>query len=65
MLPRCAHIFKLLTDQSVTTYFMDRQIEKGVCKMCLLMAADALAACFDHNKWFGIHTNASDFQLGM
>ncbi len=22
-------------------------------------------ACPDHNKWFGIHTNASDFQLGM
>ena len=21
-------------------------------------------ACPDHNKWFGIHTNASDFQLG-
>ncbi len=30
--------------------------------MHLLMAADALAACPDHNKWFGIH--ASDFQLG-
>ncbi len=21
-------------------------------------------ACLDHNKWFSIHTNASDFQLG-
>jgi hypothetical protein len=33
--------------------------------MHLLMAADALAAYPDHNKWFGIHTNASDFKLGM
>ena len=22
-------------------------------------------ACSDHNKWFSIHTNTSDFQLGM
>jgi hypothetical protein len=50
-------------DQSgLTTYFMDRQNAKGVCKMHLLMADDALAACPNHNKWFSIHTNASDFQ---
>ncbi len=28
------------------------------------MAANALAAYPNHNKWFDIHTNASVFQLG-
>ncbi len=65
MLPSWACILKPLTDQSsLTTYFMDRRNAKGICKMCLLMAANALAVCPDHNKWFSIHTNASDFQLG-
>jgi hypothetical protein len=32
--------------------------------MCLLMAADALAADPDHNKQFDMYTDASDFQLG-
>jgi hypothetical protein len=65
MLPSCAHILKPLIDQaSLTTNFIDRQNAKSVCKMRLLTAANALAACPDHRKWFGIHTNASDFQLG-
>ncbi len=33
-------------------------------KMHLLMAANALAAYPDHNKWFDVYTDASDFQLG-
>jgi hypothetical protein len=33
-------------------------------KMRLLMAANALAAYPDHNKWFNIYTDASEFQLG-
>jgi hypothetical protein len=32
--------------------------------MCLLMAADALAAYPDHNKRHDVYTDASDFQLG-
>jgi hypothetical protein len=32
--------------------------------MRLLMAADALAAYPDHNKWVNVYTDASDFQLG-
>jgi hypothetical protein len=30
----------------------------------LLMAADALAAYPDHNKWFNLYIDTSDFQLG-
>ncbi len=32
--------------------------------MRLLMAANALEAYLDHNKWFDIFTDASEFQLG-
>jgi hypothetical protein len=32
--------------------------------MRLLMDANALAAYLNHNKWFDIYTDASDFQLG-
>ncbi len=32
--------------------------------MRLLIAVDALAAYPDHNKWFDVYTDASDFQLG-
>jgi hypothetical protein len=38
-------------------------MQKTFDKMRLLMAADALAAYPDHNKWFDVHTDASDFQL--
>ncbi len=38
-------------------------MQKAFNKMRLLMAADALAAYPDHNKWFDVYTDASDFQL--
>jgi hypothetical protein len=67
MWPSCAHILKLLTDQSgfkkkAPIKWTD-EMQKSFDKMPLLMAADALAAYLDHNKWFNIYTDASDFQL--
>ncbi len=40
------------------------QIQKALNKMRLLMAGNALAAYPDHNKWFNVYTDTSDFQLG-
>ena len=37
---------------------------KHLNEMCALMAADAPVAYTDHNKWFDIYTDASDFQVG-
>jgi hypothetical protein len=63
MWPSCAHILKPLTDNPVCKRKLllngQMKCKKAFDKMCLLMAADALAAYPDHNKWF-----ASDFQLG-
>ncbi len=39
-------------------------MQQSFNKMCLLMAADALAAYPNHNKRFDVYTDASDFQLG-
>ncbi len=39
-------------------------MQKKFDKMCLLIAADALAAYPDHNKRFNVYTDTSDFQLG-
>jgi hypothetical protein len=39
-------------------------MQKAFDKMRLLMAADARAAYPNHNKWFDVNTDASDFQLG-
>jgi hypothetical protein len=68
MWPSCAHILKLLTDQSglkkKTPIKQTDEMQKAINKMRLLMAANALAAYLDHNKWFDIYTDASDFQLG-
>ena len=33
-------------------------------KMCALMMADALADYQDHNTWFDVNKDASDYQLG-
>jgi hypothetical protein len=62
------HILKPLTDQfglkkKAHIKWTDK-MQKRFDKMRLLMAANALAAYPDHNKWFGVHTDASDFQLG-
>jgi hypothetical protein len=64
----CAHILKILTDQSslkkrAPIKWTD-EMQKAFDKICLLMAANALAAYPDHNKRFNIYTDASDFQLG-
>ncbi len=68
MWPSRAHILKPLTDQSglkkkAPIKWTD-EMQKAFNKMRLLMAADALAAYLDHNKWFSIYTDPSDFQLG-
>ncbi len=39
-------------------------MQQAFDKMRLLMAADALAAYPDHNKWGEVYTDASDFQVG-
>jgi hypothetical protein len=68
MWPSCAHILKPLTDQSglkkKAPNKWTAEMQKAFDKMHLLMAANALAAYLDHNKWKNIHTDASDFQLG-
>jgi hypothetical protein len=68
MWPSHAHTLKPLTDLSglkkrAPIKWTD-EMQKAFDKMCLLMAADALAAYPDHNKRFNIYTDASDFQLG-
>jgi hypothetical protein len=68
MWPSHAHILKPLTDQSglkkrAPIKWTD-EMQKALDKTRLLMAADALAACTDHNKRFDLYTDASDLQLG-
>ncbi len=68
MWPSCALILTPLRDQSclkkIASIKWTDEMQKAFDKMCLLMAANALAACPNHNKWFNIYTDASDFQLG-
>ncbi len=68
MWPICAHILKLLTDQSslkkkAPIDWTDK-MQKAFDKICLLIATNALAAYPNHNKRFDMYTDASDFQLG-
>jgi hypothetical protein len=65
--PSRAHILKPFTDQSglkkkAPIKWTD-EMQKAFDKMCLLMAANALAAYPNHNKRFDVYTDASDFQL--
>jgi hypothetical protein len=68
MWPSCAHVLKLLIDQSglkkkAPIKWTD-EMQKAFNKMRLLIAANALAAYPDHKKRFNIYTDASDFQFG-
>jgi hypothetical protein len=68
MWPSCAHILKLLRDQSgfkkkAPIKWTD-ELQKAFDKMHMLMAANALAAYPNHNKRFGVYTDSSVFQLG-
>jgi hypothetical protein len=57
-----AHIPQSLMDQSgLTTCFMDRQNAESICTMHLLITELVQTII----KWFSIHTNTSDFQLGV
>jgi hypothetical protein len=65
MWPSCAHILKLLTDQSglkkkAPINWTDK-MQKAFDKMNLLMAADALAAYPGHNKQFNLYTDLLTF----
>jgi hypothetical protein len=68
MWPSCAHILKPLTDISGlkkrAPINWTEEMQQAFDKMRLLMAADALAAYLNHNKWFTVKSDASDFQLG-
>jgi hypothetical protein len=68
MWPSCAHILKPFTNQSglkkrAPIKWTD-DMQQAFDKMRLLMAADALAPYPNHNKRFGVYTDASGFQLG-
>ncbi len=67
MWPSCAHILKPLMDQSglkeKALIKRTDEMQKAFGKICLLMAADDLAAYPDHNKRL-TYTDASDFKLG-
>ncbi|KAL7474015.1 hypothetical protein ACHAW6_000015, partial [Cyclotella cf. meneghiniana] len=65
MWPSHVHILKPLTDHSGLKKRLPipwtPEIQSPFDKMCVLMAADALAAYPDHNKMFDVYTDASDF----
>ncbi len=68
MWPSRAHILKPLSNQSslkkrAPIKWTD-DMQQAFDKMHLLMATNALAAYPNHNKWFDVYSDASDFQLG-
>jgi hypothetical protein len=68
MWPSRAHVLKPLTDQAGLKkgekLNWTPAMQTAFDKLCLFLAADALAAYPDHNKHFDIYTNSSDYQLG-
>jgi hypothetical protein len=69
MWPSHTHILKLLADHSglkkkAPIKWTD-EMQKAFNKMCLLMAANDLAAYPNHNNWFSLYTDVSDLQLGV
>ncbi len=50
--------------RGLITYFMKQQNANAFYKCKMFAYGCKSIACPDHNKWFSIHTNASDFQLG-
>ncbi|KAL7477485.1 hypothetical protein ACHAW6_003293, partial [Cyclotella cf. meneghiniana] len=68
MWPSHSHILKPLTDHSGlkkrAPISWTPVMHTAFDKMHALMAADTLAAYPNHNKWFDVYTNASDYQLG-
>ncbi|KAL7485637.1 LOW QUALITY PROTEIN: hypothetical protein ACHAW6_011228 [Cyclotella cf. meneghiniana] len=64
--PSHAHVLEPLTDQTglKKAHPYNDAHQHAFDKMHHHMVADALAAYPDHNKWFDVYTDASDFQLG-
>ena len=67
MWPSRAHILKPLTDHSGLKKHAPipwtPEMQAAFDKMRALMAADALAAYPDHNKWFDVYTDAFNYKL--
>jgi hypothetical protein len=68
MWPSRAHVLKPLTDQAGfkkgEKLNWTSTMQTAFDKMCLLLAADALAVYPDYYKRFDIYTDSSDYQLG-
>ncbi|KAL7481659.1 LOW QUALITY PROTEIN: hypothetical protein ACHAW6_007337 [Cyclotella cf. meneghiniana] len=68
MWPSHAYILKPLTDHSGLKKHAPipwtPDMQTAFDKLHTLIVADTLTAYPDHNKWFGVYTDASDYQLG-
>ena len=63
--PRRAHVLKPLTDKYGTkTFVWTDEMEKSFKEMKSLMEMDCLRQYLNHNFWFDIYTDASDYQMG-